>query len=177
MALCQPLTLSLNTDSIVAALDGLVISKIEVQFNPQTEQFENLILGNLLKNKSYTENTQTPGDYLFILTPPAAVAGGDSVVQMQFFPKLPNVSDTIHVRLYYLECGDTLTRNLAIGFAISSNRAFAAPLSLTFDSTVTCLSRDSTIYILDSMLPAVNADEFFEQQFRLVCALALMGCR
>jgi hypothetical protein len=145
--LCQELTVGLNTDSIVLPTDGLVISKIEVLYNPLTEQLIGLTPGSLIANKNYTEITLPLGDFQLIMTPPQLLSGGNSVFHLLFTPLLPSASDTIRVRIYYLQCGDTLMRDLTITFPIAKSNAFTAPVSLALDSTVLCIP-DSIGFLL-----------------------------
>jgi hypothetical protein len=148
--ICQPLNLALNTDSIVLPTDGLVLSKIEVFYNPLTEQFEGVSPGSLLMGKPDSGVNVNLGDFRLILTPPALLSGGNSVLVIKFNPQMVSKSDTIRVRVYYLQCGDTLTRDLLVVFPIANNNAYVAPTSLAFDSTITCIPSLNGFLISDS---------------------------
>ena len=149
-ALCQPLTITLSTDTIVTPADELVLSKIVIQYNVLTEQFVSVSPGNLIANKTFTQTDQPLGNIQLLFTPPASVSGGSAVLQIHFNPEMISPSDTIRVKIYYLHCGDTLTRTLAIAFPIVNSGAFAAPLTLAFDSTVLCIPDTAGILILDT---------------------------
>ncbi len=150
-ALCEQLTVALNTDSILTPADGLILSKIVVLYNPLKEQLQGMAPGNLLAGKNYSEITLPLGDFQLIMTKPGLISGGSSVFRLEFTPLMPSAADTIQVQVYYLECGDTLTRDLSIVFPIAKSYGFSAPLAELFDSTPTCLSKDTGILIGDSI--------------------------
>jgi hypothetical protein len=156
-SLCEQLTVALNTDSIIVPADGLVISKIVVLYDPLKELLQGMTPGTLLAGQNYSEITLPLGDFQLIMTKPGVISGGNSVFRLLFTPQMPSASDTIQVQVYYLECGDTLTRDLSIIFPVGkSSDAFFAPLALSFDSTAICIPKDTGILIGDSICTALT---------------------
>ena len=117
-ALCEPLTIAITTDSIVTPSDQFIVSKIEVTFDTGTEHFISFTRGALLKNAAYSESGKTTGDYQFSVVSPTAVSGSDSLLLLQFDPQTLSAADTMHVTIYYLRCGDTLSRTFTLIFPI-----------------------------------------------------------
>ncbi len=149
--ICEQLTVALNTDSNIVPADGLIISKIVVLYNPLTEQLQGLQQGNLLSGVNFSEVTLPLGDFQLIMTHPGVLSGGSSIFRLEFTPIMPRTADTIQVQVYYLECGDTLVRDLSIIFPIGKSNAFYAPLMVLSDSTPPCLLKKTGILIGDSI--------------------------
>ncbi|HET6400924.1 MAG TPA: IgGFc-binding protein [Candidatus Kapabacteria bacterium] len=149
-ALCQPLNLTINTDSIILPADGLVLAKIIVTYNPASEQLLGMLPGNLLAGKTITQNIISPGTFVIQLTPPSLLSGSDKLALLQFNPILANPSDTFRVRLYYLRCGDTLTRDILLTFPVSNSDALVALPAVALDSVILCLPRDTTVELSNS---------------------------
>ncbi len=148
--LCHPFSLTINTDSILSPPDGLVLAKMVVTYNPTTEQLLGMTPGDLLAGKTYSQSIPTPGTYVLLLNPPSLLSGSNALALLQFNPLAANTSDTFRVRLYYLECGDTLTRDITVTFPIANSDALVAPLAVSFDSTLICLPKDTTLNLLNS---------------------------
>ncbi len=149
-SLCEALNVAVGLDSLLLPQDGLVLAKIEVLFSPLQLQLQGATRANLLAGRPFSLNISIPGDLQYLLTPPAQLSGGDSLLSLEFTPLIPNPSDTIRARIYYLECGDTLERDLQIIFPVANAAALVAPSSYAFDSLPTCLAQDSTVTIGDS---------------------------
>jgi hypothetical protein len=120
-SVCEPLIVAITTDSVVTASDGFVLAKIVATFDTATEHFISSTRGALLTNVFYTESGQTTGHYQLQVPFPGALSGSDSLLLLQFEPQNVTGADTIHVTIYYLRCGDTLSRSYALVFPIVRN--------------------------------------------------------
>ncbi len=117
-AVCEPLTIAVTTDSVITPGNEFVLSKIEITFDTATEHFLGSTPGGLLTNVRYTESGQATGDYELSVTNPVALAGSDTLLLLQIDPQKVSAESQIHVRISYLRCGDTLTRDLTLEFPV-----------------------------------------------------------
>jgi hypothetical protein len=116
--ICQPLTILLSTDSIVAPSDGLVPIQIEVTYDTSVQKFVQSIPGALFTNVFYTESGQIAGDYLLHVTTPQTVSGSDTLLLLKLQPVTGDSNVTIHAKITYLLCGDTVTKDLVLNYPV-----------------------------------------------------------
>ncbi len=164
-SICQPFTIVITTDSLVRLSDHLVLAKIEATFDAAREHFIGSKRGPLLTNVFYTESGQAMGDYQLLVTSPPVLSGSDSLIALQFDPQAISASDMIHVRIFYLECGDTLTRDTTLIFPVLQN-VDTAHTMLTIVTSSVSLSDQALADIAISGLPGTADVKQFDLYLR-----------
>ena len=150
---CEPLTITITTDSIVTESDAFVLENVEVQFDPASEHFISSTGGALLKNVVFTQNGQATGDYQLNIPTPPTLSGSDSLLALQFDPQSASAGDTMRIRIAYLECGDTLYRNFSIIFSVTP-AADSGHAALTVTTSSVALGNRAEANVSLSGLPA-----------------------
>jgi IgGFc binding protein len=159
-AVCEPLTIAITLDSIVTQSDEFILSKIEVQFDTATEHFTGSKPGALLKNVFYTESGEAPGNYELLVPSPGILSGSDSLLLLHFDPLIMSANDTITVRIFYLRCGDTLSRDLTIIFPIGRNADTSHAVLTVTTASVTLGTMAVANVGLSGLPPAADVEQF-----------------
>ncbi len=151
--ICTPLTVALTSDSVLHAADGFALASIEVTFDTAAQQLVNTSAGEVLNGIPFKESDAAIGDYRLILNTPATLAGGDTLLLLQFVPDASATSATLHATLTYIRCYDTLTRNVTLTYPISPLEDTTSTALSILTSTVS-LGNQALVDILLSGLPA-----------------------
>ncbi len=159
-AVCEPLTIVITTDSIVTQSDGFILSGIGVNFNTSTEHFMSATGGALLTNVFFTQSGQASGNYMLQVPAPDPLSGSDSLIVFQFDPQMVSAGDTIRIRIFYLRCGDTLSRELTVGFPVVRKNDTTHTV-LTVSTSSVSLGDQALVDVGLSGLPATaNIEQF-----------------
>jgi IgGFc binding protein/Cohesin domain len=159
-AVCETLTIAITTDSIVTPGDEFVLSKIEVQFDTTTEHFIRSTRGALLKNVVYNETGQATGNYQLLVPSSPSLFGSDTLLLLQFNPQMVSAGDTMLVHIFYLECGDTLSRDFTITFPIVRNADTTHAVLTITTSSVTLTNQALADIGLLGLPAAADVEQF-----------------
>ncbi len=157
---CQPFTITITTDSIVTQSDAFVLANVEVQFHTATEHFISSTGGALLKNVIYNESGQATGDYQLNVPAPSTLSGSDSLLALNFDPQFVSTSDTMLLRIAYLECGDTLFRNFTLIFPIVPAADSGHAMLTVTTSSVTLGNQAEAVVNLSGLPATANVLQF-----------------
>ncbi len=118
---CTQTTLALVADSIISGKDKFIPVRIELQFDTTLEYLTTVIPGIPLAPINYTQSGQNNGNYRLTVNAPTVVSGGDTLLLFRLFPHAASDSVTLHARVTYLLCGDTVAKDLILHTSIAAN--------------------------------------------------------
>ena len=151
--ICTPLTVALTSDSILTAEDQFALSNIEIIFDTSTQQLVTSTPGAVLAGVKLTTAGQATGDYTVDLATPTTLAGGDTLLRLQFLPGPHSSATVLHARLTYVRCYDTLTRDLTLSYSISQ-RFDTSHTTLTVSTSPVSLGDQAVTDVSLAGLPA-----------------------
>ncbi|HEY3875686.1 MAG TPA: hypothetical protein VGM92_09430 [Candidatus Kapabacteria bacterium] len=151
-SLCHSLALAITTDSIVQSGDDFVLSSISIAFDTGAIEFQSATPGNLLRAVPIFQKGGAVGNYLLLVSRPAPISGGDSLLSLQLLPKSQTPNTSITVRVSYLQCGDTIVKAFPLTFPIAIAQDTTST-ALTVTTSPVSLSKQALVDVAISGLP------------------------
>ncbi len=117
-SLCTPLSVVLLADSTLGPADDFDLSEIDISFDTAAQTLSSVTPSSLFSQVPIRQTGAVSGNYRLLVTQPIALSGIDTLVRLQLLPKSLTASTTIRAKIYYLRCGDTLSRSVTLVYSI-----------------------------------------------------------